>query len=63
MNNKQKELRRLTWKHFWKQKREEIGEHFKEYWGLWLTIQIIALGAIGFILTVSIATESAINYP
>lgn len=53
MNSKEKELRSLTWKYFWKRKREEIYYNIKENWVCyisftWLTSLIISTIYMGF---------------
>ena len=61
MNN-EKELRSLTWKYFWKRKREEVCDFFKESYGL-ITFSIFIIAFWGCILLSGIdpAMESLIT--
>lgn len=61
MGNNEKRLRSLTWKHFWRRKRQEVGEFFKKAILPIFLVQIFLFIIIGFSLSVSLEGELAVN--
>lgn len=56
-----KQRKKLIWKHFWRRKRQEVWDFFKEGWKFLLIIQIIIFFSIGVGLVSPSSTEPAIN--
>ena len=59
--NKEKQIRKQTWKYFWKQKKEEIVEHFEECWTTYFAFMIIG-GFILFGMGLPIAPQEVIRW-